>query len=105
MEDDKEEVDLVDKNKSEILYEDDNTNESQHCMVSYSESVGVDGDGIISYQSKSENLVCDNTHHVDEIEKIPLTLSDLEDRLLVTEERIVQVLTRVNGSHKFMEER
>jgi hypothetical protein len=42
MEDDKEGVDLVDENKSEILYEDDSPHESHHCMVSSSKSIGVD---------------------------------------------------------------
>ena len=44
MEDDKEGVDLVDENKSEIFYEDDSAHESHHCMVSYSKSIGVYGE-------------------------------------------------------------
>jgi hypothetical protein len=104
VEDDKEGVDLVDENKSEILYEDDSPHESHHCMVSSSELVGVDGDNILSDESKSENPLCDNPHHVDEIEQRPLALHDLEDRLLVTEEKIVQVLTREDGAHKFIED-
>jgi hypothetical protein len=43
--------------------------------------------------------LCDIPHHVDEI-----TLHDLENRLLVTEEKIVQVLTREDGAHKFIED-
>jgi hypothetical protein len=42
--------------------------------------------------------------HDDEIEQRPLALQDLENRLLVTEEQIVQVLTRANGAHKFIED-
>jgi len=42
--------------------------------------------------------------HDDEIEQIPLTLQDLENQLLVTEDQIVQVLTRVDGAHKFIED-
>jgi hypothetical protein len=41
--------------------------------------------------------------HDDEIEQRPLALQDLENRLLVTEEKIMQVLTRVDGAHKFIE--
>jgi hypothetical protein len=43
--------------------------------------------------------LCDNPCHVDEI-----TLCDLEDQLLVTEEQIVQVLTREDGAHRFIED-
>jgi hypothetical protein len=84
MEDDNEGAELVDENRSEILYEDDSPHESHHCMVSSSESVGP---------------LCDSPRHVDEI-----TLHDLEDRLLVTEEQIVQVLMRADGAHKFIED-
>jgi len=41
----------------------------------------------------------DIPHHVDE-----KTLDDLERRLLVVEEQIVQVLMRADGSHKFIED-
>jgi hypothetical protein len=41
--------------------------------------------------------------HLDEIEQSPLALHGLEDQLLVTEEKIVQVLTRENGAHRFIE--
>jgi hypothetical protein len=41
----------------------------------------------------------DIPHHVDEI-----TLDDLERRLLVVEEQIVQVLMRADGSHKYIED-
>jgi hypothetical protein len=77
---DNEGVDLVDENRSEILYEEDSPRESHHCTISSSESV-------------------DNPHHVDEI-----TSRGLEDRLLVTEEQIVQVLMREDGAHKFIED-
>jgi hypothetical protein len=39
-------------------------------------------------ESKSKNLLCDIPHHVDEIEQRPLALRDLEDQLLVTEEKL-----------------
>jgi hypothetical protein len=42
--------------------------------------------------------------HDDEIKQRPLALQDLEDRLLVKEEQIVQVLTREDGAHKFIED-
>jgi hypothetical protein len=66
---------------------------SEDCMVSSSESVVV-GDSILIDERKSENLLCDNPYHLDEIEQSPLALHDLEDQLLVTEEKIVQVLIR-----------
>ena len=40
-----------------------------------------------------------NPHHADK-----MTLHDLESQLLVTEEQIVQVLTRADGAHKFIED-
>jgi hypothetical protein len=42
--------------------------------------------------------------HDDEREQRSLALEDLEDRLLVTEEQIVQVLTRADGVHRFIED-
>jgi hypothetical protein len=42
--------------------------------------------------------------HHDEIEQRLLALQDLENRLLVTEEQIMQVLTREDGAHKFIED-
>jgi hypothetical protein len=74
----------VDENRSGILYEEDSPCEAHHCTISSSESVGP---------------LCDSPCHVDEI-----TLCDLENRLLVTEEQIVQVLTRADGAHKFIED-
>jgi hypothetical protein len=76
---------------------------SEDCMVSSSESIVVDGDSILIDESKSENLLCDNPYHLDEIEQSPLALCDLEDQLLVTKEKIVQVLTREDGAHRFIE--
>jgi hypothetical protein len=47
--------------------------------------------------------LCDNPYLLDEIEQIPLALRDLENQLLVIEEQIVQVLTRKDGVHRFIE--
>jgi hypothetical protein len=82
VEDDNEGAALV--NKSEILYEEDSSCESHHCTVS---SGDLDG------------LLGDIPRHVDEI-----TLHDLESQLLVTEEQIMQVLTRAYGADNFIEE-
>jgi hypothetical protein len=76
---------------------------SKDCMESSSESVVVDGDSILIDENKSENVLCHNPYHLDEIEKIPLALHDLEDKLLVTEENIVHVLTSADGAHRFIE--
>jgi hypothetical protein len=73
-------VDLGDERRSKNLYEED----SSHYTSSSNESI---------------DPLCDIPHHVDEI-----TLHELENRLLVTEEKIVQVLTRVDGAHKFIED-
>jgi hypothetical protein len=103
----------MEDDKGEVDFGGDSAHESHHltsqcivstgCMESSSESVVVDGDSILLDESKSKNPLCDHPHHVDEIEQIPLALCDLEDRLLVTEEKIVQVLTREDGAHKFIE--
>jgi hypothetical protein len=58
---------------------------------------------ILEVKAKSENLLCDIPYHLDEIEQNPLALCDLEDQLLVIEEQIVQVLTREDGAHRFIE--
>jgi hypothetical protein len=34
----------------------------------------------------------------------PLALHDLEDRLLVTEDQITQVLTKIDGARRFFED-
>jgi len=68
MEDDNEGDEFVDK----ILYEGDSPHESHHYTVSSSESVG---------------FLCDNPFHVDEI-----TLHELENHLLVTEEKLYRCL-------------
>jgi hypothetical protein len=80
MEDDNKGADLGDESRSKNLYEEG----SPHCTTSSNESI---------------DPLCDIPCHVDEI-----TLHDLENRLLVTEEQIVQVLTRANGAHKFIED-
>jgi len=75
---------LVDENISKILYGDDCPDESCHCTISSIESVGS---------------LCDSPLHGDEI-----TLRDLESQVLLTEEQIVQVLMRADGTHKFIED-
>jgi hypothetical protein len=80
VEDDNKGVDLGDESRSKNLYEEG----SPHCTTSSNESI---------------DPLCDIPCHVDEI-----TLHDLENRLLVTEEQIVQVLTRADGAHKFIED-
>jgi hypothetical protein len=42
--------------------------------------------------------------HDDEMEQRPLALQGLEDQVLVTKEQIVQVLTREDGAHRFIED-
>jgi hypothetical protein len=101
----------VEDEKGEGDFGSDSTHESHHlvgqymvskdCMESSSESV-VDGDSILIYENKSEDILCDIPYHLDETEKNPLTLCDLEDQLLVTEEKIVQVLTREDGDNRFI---
>jgi hypothetical protein len=80
MEDDNEGDELVD----EILYEDDIPHESHHCTVSSSEPFSP---------------LCDSPCHVDEI-----TLHELENQLSVTEDKIVHLLTRIDGAHKFVQD-
>jgi hypothetical protein len=70
---------MVDE-RSKNLYEEG----SPHCTTSSSESV---------------DTLCDSPCHVDEI-----TLRDLENRFLVTEEQILQVLTRTDDAHKFIKD-
>ena len=48
---------------------------------------------------KSVGPLCDILHCVDE-----MTLRDMESELLVTEEKLVQVLSRADGDHKFIED-
>jgi hypothetical protein len=74
---------LVEEKKLEILYEENSPRESHHFTVSSSELVGP---------------LCDIPHNVDE-----MTLLELENRLLVTEEKIVQMLMRTDVTHKFIE--
>jgi hypothetical protein len=103
MEDDKGEVDFGGDGAHESHHLTGQRTISNDCMASSSESVVVDGDSILIDENKSENLLCDNPYHLDEIEQSPLALRHLEDQLLVTEEQIVQVLTRADGAHRFIE--
>jgi hypothetical protein len=103
MEDDKGEVDFGGDSAHESHHLTGQCMVSKYCMASSSESVVVDGDSILIDENKSENLLCDNPYHLDEIEQSPLALHDLEDQLLVTKEKIVQVLTREDGAHRFIE--
>jgi hypothetical protein len=83
-EDDNKGTDLVYENESGILYEEDIPHEAHHWTLSASELVGP---------------LSDNPRHGDEI-----ALHDLENRQLVTKEQIVQVLTRADGAHNFIED-
>jgi hypothetical protein len=77
----------------EPCVEDDVTHESHHSMVSPSAS----GD-----DDEESTLTDDGPDHMDGYR--PLALRDLEDRLLVTEDQITQVLTRTDGARRFIED-
>ena len=79
----------------EPCVEDDVTHESHHNMVSPS-ALGDD--------DEESTLIDDGPDHLDGVGQRPLALRDLEDRLLVTEDRITQVLTRTDGAHRFIED-
>jgi hypothetical protein len=53
---------------------------------------------------EERTLTDDGPDHLDAIGQRPLALRDLEDRLLLTEDRITQVLTRTDGACKFIED-
>jgi hypothetical protein len=55
VEDGKEGTDLVDEHKPIFFYEDDSPHDSHHFMVSSSESISVNGDRILSDESRSKN--------------------------------------------------
>jgi hypothetical protein len=103
MEDDKGEVDFGSDSKHGSHHLTSQCMVSKYCIESFSESVVVDGYSILIYENKPENLFCDNPYHLDKSERTPLTLHDSEDQLLVTEEKIVQVLKREYGAHNFIE--
>jgi hypothetical protein len=69
------------------------SHESHHSMVSPSASGDDDEESI---------LIDDGPNHMDGCR--PLALRDLEDRLLVTEDRITRVLTRTDGARRFIED-
>jgi hypothetical protein len=51
-----------------------------------------------------EDSPCKSYHCTISYSESISPLCDLENRLLVTEEKIVKVLMRVDGSHKFIED-
>jgi hypothetical protein len=71
-------------------------------MISSSEPMGFDEGTFITVDNKTKNQWWDIPCHYDEYEERPSTVQDLKDQLLVIEEKIVQVLTREDGSHKFI---
>jgi hypothetical protein len=79
----------------EPCVEDDVTHESHHSMVSPS-ALGDD--------DEESTLTDDGPDHLDAVGQRPLALRDLEDRLLVTEDRITQVLTKSDGARRFIED-
>jgi len=91
VEDDKEGVDLVDENKSEILYQDDSSHESHHCMVSYSKSIGVYGERCYQLSlahsssltaetpSYLESVTPEGMHNTHDLREKPLMMSPYEE--------------------------
>jgi hypothetical protein len=88
-------VELGGDNQPKTLCEDDVTHESHRSMVSPSALGDVDEGNI---------LTDDNSDHLDVVGQRLLAWHDLEDRLLVTEDQITQVLTRTDGAHRFIED-
>jgi hypothetical protein len=84
----------MDPSSQESCVEDNVTHESHHSMVSPS----APGD------DDESTLTDDGPSHLDAIGQRLLTLRDLEDRLLVIEDRITQVLTKTNGARRFIED-
>lgn len=76
----------------------------EECMSSSRESIKSDKDNASTIENKSENLMCGNPCSLDEFDLKLLSLQDLKDKFLVTKERIVQVLTRADASHKYVED-
>jgi hypothetical protein len=74
------------------------------CMVLSSNPIGFDEGSVLTVDNKTKNRWWDSPCHYDEYEERPLAVQDLKDQLLVTEEKIVQGLTRVDGAHKFIED-
>jgi hypothetical protein len=85
----------MDPSSQESCVEDDVMHESHHSMVSPSAS---------SDDDEESTLTDDGPDHLDVVGQRPLALRDLEDRLLVTEDRITQVLTRTDGARRFIED-
>jgi hypothetical protein len=56
------------------------------------------------YEDEGSTLTDDNSGQLDMVGKRPLTLYDLEDLLLVTEDQVTQVLTRIDGACRFIED-
>lgn len=73
-------------------------------MASSRESIKCDSHNASTIENKPENLLCDNPCSLDEFEIKPLSLQDLKDRFSVTEKRVMQVLTRADEFHKYIED-
>jgi hypothetical protein len=56
------------------------------------------------YEDEGSTLTDDISCQLEAVGKRPFTLYDLEDRLLVTEDQVTQVLTRTDGACRFIEE-
>lgn len=54
--------------------------------------------------SKSENLIRDSSSLLDQLDQQPLDVQDLKEHLMVSEDEVVQVLTREDNTHKFIED-
>jgi hypothetical protein len=85
----------MDPSSQESCVEDDVMHESHHSMVSPS-ALGDD--------DEESTLTYDSPDHLDVVGQRLLALRNLEDRLLVTEDQITQVLTRTDGARRFIED-
>ena len=68
------------------------------------EIIKCDGDIAPMVENESGNLMYDSPYPLSEFELKSLALQDLNDRLLVTKERVVKVLTRTDDFHNFIED-
>jgi hypothetical protein len=74
------------------------------CMVSSSEPIGFHEGSVLTVDNKTKIQWWDNPCHYDEYEERPSTVQGLKDQLLVSEEIIVQVLTRANDTQRYIED-
>lgn len=73
-------------------------------MTSSRDTIKCDGENVHTVENESEKSMCDSLFSLNEFEQKPLALQHLKYRLLITEEKIVQVLTRADDSHKYIED-